>query len=82
MAGAGPPHTVKRSEITVKRTDTPQPQPTPAPVIGTDVRSAHRTPAPTPAQHNATFTQPTASEDYAAGEAVRTGINSTSHGIR
>jgi hypothetical protein len=30
MAGAGPPHTVKRPEIVMKRTDQPEPPDTPA----------------------------------------------------
>jgi hypothetical protein len=31
MAGAGPPHTVKRSEITMQATDQPEPADTPTP---------------------------------------------------
>jgi hypothetical protein len=42
----------------------------------------HRPPAPSPAAHNRAFSQPTASQDYASGSAIRDGINSTSHGIR
>jgi hypothetical protein len=51
--------------------------------IGTpEERPEHRPPAPSPTEHNQAFTQPTAAEDYARGQAIRDGINSTSHGIR
>lgn len=63
------------------RSDPPPAEPTPtaAPVVKP---TEHRPPAPSPAEHNDNFTQPGRWEDYAAGEAIRLGINSTSHGIR
>lgn len=53
----------------------------PGPRIGETDRSEHRAPAPTPAQHNAAFDHGYA-DDYARGEDIRTGLNSTSRGIR
>ncbi len=54
----------------------------PTPRVGTDAeQSVHREPAPSVAEHNLTFDHGY-DQDYARGEAIRTGINSTSHGIR
>lgn len=55
MAGAGPPHTAEHPEITVKRTDQPQPEPTPArgeQIGADDEQTVHRPPAPTVREHN------------------------------